>query len=192
MGKLTNKEFREYQKSGKTLDQFLTDKKLDQKLADHERLVKLAKTEKRKLTTQTTYHRLEVLPMGAPRMTQRDRWAKRPVVLRYHQFKDDLRAEMKRLGIEVTNTIYLIYYLPMAKSWSKKKKAAYLGKPHHLKPDTDNITKGFKDALLKEDSEVYLECAAKYWSNTGEGYILFFNNLSDWVKYIQQNAQTRQ
>ncbi len=35
---------------------------------------------------------VHIEPMGAPRMTQRDRWAKRPCVLRYHAFKDVLRA----------------------------------------------------------------------------------------------------
>ena len=33
-----------------------------------------------------------VTPIGKPRMTQRDRWKKRPPVVRYHAFKDQLRA----------------------------------------------------------------------------------------------------
>ncbi len=134
---------------------------------------------------QTKITRLDVMPMGAPRMTQRDRWAKRPVVLRYHAFKDKLRLEVNKKGIKLTDELYLVYYLPMAKSWSKKKKAEYLGKSHHLKPDTDNITKGYKDALYKEDSAVYIDAAAKFWCETGEGYILHFSDIDEWTNYVK-------
>ena len=32
-----------------------------------------------------------IIPLGKPRMTQRDKWAKRPAVLRYRAFKDECR-----------------------------------------------------------------------------------------------------
>ena len=34
-----------------------------------------------------------VTPIGKPRMTQRDRWAKRDCVLRYYAFKDSIKEQ---------------------------------------------------------------------------------------------------
>ena len=54
--------------------------------------------------------------------------------------------------------------MTMPKSWSKKKKAAHVGKPHQVKPDLDNVLKGFMDALRTEDASVYAVSASKFWS----------------------------
>ena len=55
----------------------------------------------------------------------------------------------------------------MAKSWSKKKKKAMLGKPHQQIPDLDNYLKAFLDALCKNDSFVHEVHAKKLWANKG-------------------------
>ena len=167
----------------------VTEEKLDQKLARDKQVVSIARKIQKEVKLEIEYTRLEVLPIGAPRMTQRDRWAKRPAVLRYHKFKDDLRKEIASKGIELNNELYLVYYIPMAKSWTKKKKRQYLGQPHHLKPDTDNITKGYKDALYKEDSAVFIDAAAKFWCETGSGYILHFSDIDSWSRYIKKASK---
>lgn len=103
-----------------------------------------------------------VLPVPKPRMTQRDRWAKRPAVLRYRAFCDEVRAldcQVPESGAHVT------FQMPMAKSWSKKKKAEMLGKPHQQKPDVDNLAKALMDAVLDEDEGVWDIRITKVWGS---------------------------
>ena len=38
--------------------------------------------------------------MGKPRMTQRDKWKKRPCVLRYHAFRDKMRHVIKSIDFD--------------------------------------------------------------------------------------------
>ncbi len=106
-----------------------------------------------------------VIPMGKPRMTQRDRWAKRKCVLKYYEFKDKIREEiLKSLPEEVDNLSW-IAFIPMPKSWTKKKKAAHAGQPHLQKPDRDNIDKAIMDSLFKEDSGIYRGTIEKRWED---------------------------
>jgi len=100
-------------------------------------------------------------PVPKPRMTQRDKWKKRPVVERYRAFKDLCRDE--NVSIPESGA-HIRFYLKMPKSWSKKKKLAMEGHPHQQRPDIDNLLKGLLDAVYHEDSVVYNISASKYWS----------------------------
>lgn len=105
-----------------------------------------------------------VVPVPKPRQTQSDRWKKRPVVMRYRAFCDDLRARnctLPESGSHVT------FHMPMPASWSKKKRAEMLGQPHQQKPDVDNLTKAVLDAVLKDDSGVWDIRTTKRWSDIG-------------------------
>lgn len=114
--------------------------------------------------------RIDVVPMGAPRMTQRDRWAKRPVILRYHAFKDELRLKLP--GYEIPRALDIEFGIPMPKSWSKKKRAEKTGTWHDQKPDIDNLCKAFMDTWKdgEDDKVVYALHAIKLWSE--DGYIV--------------------
>lgn len=108
--------------------------------------------------------RHNITPVPKPRQTQRDRWAKRPCVLRYREFKD----QVKDMGINVPETgCRMIFVLPMPRSWSNKKKAAMLGQPHKQKPDTDNMIKAVLDAVYTEDSQIYHVDGLKFWGSSG-------------------------
>lgn len=116
-----------------------------------------------------------VVPMGKPRMTQRDRWKKRDVVVRYHAFKDQLRAhlvEMPHLRrLLESGTVFGLSwtaYLPMPESWPKKRKAQMTGELHQAKPDRDNIDKALLDALFTEDSGIATGRIEKRWDD-GKG-----------------------
>lgn len=103
--------------------------------------------------------------MGKPRMTQRDKWQKRKVVLRYHAFKD----ECKLRGVQVPDGgSHVTFILPMPKSWSKTKKAQMNGQPHQQKPDIDNLQKALLDAVLKDDSGIHDIRASKVWGEQGK------------------------
>lgn len=106
-------------------------------------------------------YRLDIKPISKPRMTQRDKWAKRKCVVEYYEYKDILHEELesninfKKYVNEVDkNGILknLTFGLVVPKSLSKKQKGLYIGLPHQVKPDLDNLIKGFMDCLFEQDS----------------------------------------
>jgi Holliday junction resolvase RusA-like endonuclease len=107
----------------------------------------------------------EIPTCSKPRMTQRDRWAKRPCVVKYYKFCDELRDAIDVVGLDVAR-LDLVFHIQMAKSWSNKKKA------HRQKPDADNLLKAFADALLKDDSGVCDMRSRKMWTD-GPSFIEF-------------------
>ena len=103
-------------------------------------------------------------PMGAPRMTQRDRWKRRPVVERYFAFRDQVRKNQVRIpsaGAHVT------FVLPMPPSWSAKRRASHVWKPHQQRPDVDNLAKALLDAVFAEDCQVHDLRITKLWGEHG-------------------------
>jgi Holliday junction resolvase RusA-like endonuclease len=110
-----------------------------------------------------------IVPFPKPRMTQRDKWKKRPVVVKYHLFKDGLKHYACENKYEVGCELSLTFVMPFPKSYSKKKKESLRGKPHQIRPDLDNLVKAFKDALCLEDSYVYkYNCVQKIWGDEGK------------------------
>jgi Holliday junction resolvase RusA-like endonuclease len=98
-------------------------------------------------------------------MTRRDRWAKRPCVLRYFKYKDLVRAHGIKVPVMGTQ---IIFYMPMPKSWTKTKKKRMQGTPHQQTPDVDNLIKAILDALYGNDSVVWDIRGTKYWANEGQ------------------------
>ncbi|HHE5968712.1 TPA: RusA family crossover junction endodeoxyribonuclease [Citrobacter braakii] len=103
-------------------------------------------------------------PVGKPRMTRADKWKKRPEVLCYRAFWDEVRlqcVELPESGSHVT------FILPMPASWSKKKRAEFNGKPHQAKPDFDNMMKALMDAIYENDAHIWDVRVSKSWGETG-------------------------
>ena len=117
--------------------------------------------------------------MGAPRMTQSDKWKTNPmhkdprkrqreVVTRYFKLKNDLVRICNELKFEMGNHLEVVFLIPMPDSWSEKKKLKMNRKPHKSKPDLDNLIKGLKDALKKDDSDVWIyKEPQKRWAYKG-------------------------
>ena len=103
-----------------------------------------------------------ITPIGKPRMTQRDKWKKRPVVERYYLFKDECRRHNLQIPL---SGAHLIFYIEMPKSWSKKKKAEMINTPHQQRPDWDNLAKACCDAVYDEDSTIWDIRVSKFWSD---------------------------
>ncbi|WP_426817657.1 RusA family crossover junction endodeoxyribonuclease [Winslowiella sp. 2C04] len=106
----------------------------------------------------------DICPVPKPRQTQRDRWAKRPAVLRYRAFCDEVRfrgVTLPESGWHVT------FVLPMPDSWSKKKRAAMNGMPHQQKPDKDNLEKALLDAIFDDDARIWDGRVTKIWGERG-------------------------
>ena len=135
----------------------------------------MAKSTARKTTTKeyretTRSYLFEIVPVSKPRLTRRDRWARRPIVLRWFTFKDKMISLAEKSGYKVASELDIEFHIAMPPSWSKRKRQLLLGKPHRQRPDIDNLVKAFLDALCEEDSYVCDIRARKFWSNTG--YIL--------------------
>lgn len=105
-----------------------------------------------------------ITPLGKPRQTRADKWKKRPEVLRYRAFCDEVRLHKITLP---ASGYHVIFVLPMPQSWSKKKRAEMDGKPHQQKPDIDNLTKSLLDALFDDDSHIWDVRTSKVWGTAG-------------------------
>jgi Holliday junction resolvase RusA-like endonuclease len=103
--------------------------------------------------------------MGKPRMTQRDKWAKRPCVVAYHSWCDMLRYLVfgKNIKKEAPETLRWVAYIKMPDSWSAKKKDQMKNKAHTQKPDLSNINKGIEDSLFLHDEQIAFGSQAKWW-----------------------------
>lgn len=115
-----------------------------------------------------------ITPIGAPRLNRFDAWKKRPRVLRYFAFRDAVALQMKKDGIDRDKLFRLVatFFIPMPKSWSKKKHILMKNTPHQQKPDIDNMVKALLDSIFREgdDCKVYSVVALKYWTD-GDGKI---------------------
>ena len=106
----------------------------------------------------------KITPVGKPRMTRADKWRKRPEVLRYRAFCDEVRL----LGVDLPESgSHVTFILPMPASWSKKKRAELNGRPHQQKPDVDNLTKSLLDALFEDDAYIWDVRVSKLWGEVG-------------------------
>ena len=121
---------------------------------------------------------IPVAPCPAPRMTQRDRWKKRPCVQRYHHFRDGINRFLREHAINhssLPERFTAVFYIPFPKSKSKKWKKANVWEGHKAKPDTDNRVKAFLDAWFRDadtdDSHVWDVRGVKVWCPEGQGAI---------------------
>lgn len=117
---------------------------------------------------------LPVTPYGKPRMTQRDKWMRRPCVVRYRQFCDAVRASWPAGVPYPAEGAHITFYLPMPKSWGRAKREANRGQAHQGKPDVDNLLKSLLDALHTDDAHVSDVRITKRWADVG--YITITTN----------------
>lgn len=124
---------------------------------------------------------LRILPMSKPRMTIADKWKKRPVVLRYREFKDRLRDECQRIGLTEFPEAHshVTFFIPMPKSWSKRKKTMMLNESHKQRPDVDNLLKGLLDGIYEteDDCIVWDIHITKIWTDEGSGRIEILHGI---------------
>ena len=112
-----------------------------------------------------TAFKIDIDPVAKPRQTQQDKFMKRPPVLRYRAFAEELSYKVRGLPVSYIDTI--IFRIAMPKSWSRKRREQMLGMAHEAKPDFDNLAKAFYDALLKNDSAVWNVRLIKVWDYKG-------------------------
>ena len=108
----------------------------------------------------------DVVPVAAPRMNRADRWKRRPCVVRYFAYRDQVRALAEEQGFTLSEEFLLWFQMPMPKSWSQRKKRMMFGEPCLSKPDIDNLAKGFFDCF-GEDKHVWSVQLTKTWHDKG-------------------------
>ena len=124
------------------------------------------------------FYILEVAPMGAVRMTKRDKIFTNPnhkdpqkkqreVVTRYFKFQNDIWNEYNLKPFTFPSNLDVIFCMPMPKSWSEKKRAKMNRKPCNSRPDIDNLVKALMDAIKMEDADVWKITAEKRYSYKG-------------------------
>jgi Holliday junction resolvase RusA-like endonuclease len=120
-------------------------------------------------TRETKRFIIPVTPIGAPRLTQRDKWLKprRPCVQAYFDYRAILQKAVGDLPT-IPDRIESKAFIPMPPSWSKKKQKEMAGKPHRQRPDLDNISKAYGDSLFLEDGAIWSGDQEKRWCREGE------------------------
>lgn len=130
------------------------------------------------LDTNRKYFIFDIVPMGAVRMSQSDRWKTNPnhqdvnkrqrsEVTRYFSFKNELQRQAKILDYTIYNTLEIVFCVPMPNSWSQKKRNQLKGHPVKTAPDIDNYVKAFMDALLINDGHIWKVTAEKRYAYLG-------------------------
>lgn len=120
----------------------------------------------------------DIVPFPAPRMTKSDKWKTDPnhpdplkrqrvPVFKYFAYKNKLQSLLGNENIGLTDEISLVFVIPMADSWSNKKKVLMNKTPHKQKPDWDNLAKAFCDSFGIDDSHVWNAKISKFWGYRG-------------------------
>lgn len=94
-------------------------------------------------------------------------------MLRYFEYKRKVRELFYQSGLREypTNNVFFKFYLPMPKSWSKKKRDKYCFEPHQSVCDASNLHKSLEDACSDADRKNWDYRAAKFWYPEKEGFI---------------------
>lgn len=105
-------------------------------------------------------------PVGKPRMTVRDKWFKRPCVVKYWAWAEVARNSVpQRTILGIYREISFVAYLEIPKSYSKAKRTLLTGQPHLGLIDGDNILKALQDSLFKQDKYIWKFSGEKRWDD---------------------------
>lgn len=91
---------------------------------------------------------------------------------RYNEYKVSLLAEAKRKQFAIPAAgLSVSFFIPVPKSWSKKKKKLHHGYLCQSRPDIDNLIKAFFDSIIREDKHIANITMTKRWVDNEEGWI---------------------
>lgn len=102
-------------------------------------------------------------PMGKPRIL---RGQTDITAVRWRNYKEALKILRGAFAVP-TESILILFVIPMPESWSDKKRKAMRFKRHQQKPDIDNLHKGFLDALYDCDQIFWDAHIVKIWGESG-------------------------
>jgi len=85
--------------------------------------------------------------------------------------------------------IQLEFFIPMPKSWSKKKRERMNLSFHQQVPDKDNLEKAFLDAICTNDAHIARSYSEKFWTEKKGDIILIL--WRDWDEFSRQTPRLR-
>jgi len=104
---------------------------------------------------------------------------------KYNDYKTSLAAEAKLKKFALPNIgAGITFFIPVPRSWSKKKKKQYHGQFHMSRPDLKNLLSSFEDSLMSEDKTIcHYSHLCKRWVNAEIGWIeiVVFNPSSIYI-----------
>lgn len=108
------------------------------------------------------------MPSPRPRFRKAGKFVQTYMPASYMKHKEYIQKQMPKLLIKDPVKLEIYFFIPMAKSWTKKKRTLLLNKPHHIKPDIDNLLKTVMDAannhIWNDDGQVYEIVTKKIFS----------------------------
>lgn len=107
-----------------------------------------------------------ITPQSKPRITHQSIWS--DSAKKYYKYSNDLK---KLYPYDLPSSLIISFHMPMAPSWSKKKRAELVGRPCQQRPDIDNLVKAVMDALCDDDSYIYHVDAGKFWTDQSDGWL---------------------
>lgn len=103
-----------------------------------------------------------VAAMAKPRQTRRDKWAKRPAVVRYREWCSLLRRVASPPD---PNTVDSFNWMASFQFPARWRKSLRVGGHHRQRPDRDNLDKAFLDCLWPDsDSGIAAGWIQKVWA----------------------------
>ena len=134
---------------------------------------------------------LNITPVTAPRQNRSDAWRERPSVKKYRDYRDKVNDELNKGGEwQPALEGAVLFVMPMAKSWSNKKKESKLGTVHDQKPDVDNLLKAWLDSLFRDkdmdDALVHTYLVRKVWGYEGK---IVFSTLDEIDSILSYEVQ---
>lgn len=98
---------------------------------------------------------------------------RREYILNYLEYKRRLKEVFIKSGFGEfpQSAVWFKFFLPMPKSWSKKKRNSLCFQPHVQTPDTSNFHKAMEDSCSEKDSVNWDYRASKFWIDAKDGYI---------------------
>lgn len=105
-----------------------------------------------------------------PRATRQGRMYTPAKTVSFERTVGQIAAQHFPQPLEGPVRVQIIATFKPAKSWSKKKVAEHLHRPHTQKPDADNCAKALLDGLNRiawaDDSQVFEITVRKVWGET--------------------------
>lgn len=110
------------------------------------------------------------MPSPRPRFRNAGKFVQTYMPKSYTKHKEFIQKQMPKLMTDKSLKITLLFEIPMAQSWSNKKKLQLLKQPHTAKPDIDNLLKTVLDAanghVWIDDGQVFELHTKKIYSDT--------------------------
>lgn len=115
-----------------------------------------------------------VTPVPKPKQSKRDSWQPSTSVLRFRAFRDELRVRrIHRIARE--DRMGVVFFVPIPKSWPRRRRLEAHLAPCQQRPDVDNYLKALFDAAWpEEDCRAWDVRATKLWVADPVGGILLY------------------